>query len=73
MREVMLKREPKNKWDSNAVAVVRCNTCADRIQRKLERSDSTPVQHPNEFNSDLEEVVGHIPMLMAPLVTKVLK
>ena len=31
------------------------------------------VQHPNEFNSDLEEVVGHIPKLMAPHVTKFLK
>ena len=47
-QEAILKREPKTNW--TAVAVVRCDASADRTQRKLERSDGTPVQHSNEYN-----------------------
>ena len=40
-QEAMLKQEPQDKPDSNTVAVVRCNTSLDRIQRKQESSDAT--------------------------------
>ena len=71
-QEAMLMREPQNKWDSNAVTVVGGVT-SDTMARKQEFSNTEPLKHPNEFDPGHEEVVGHLPKLMALHVTKFLK
>ena len=68
----MLMREPQNKWDSNAVAVVG-GVVSDTMARKQEFSNMKPLKHPNKFDSRHEEMVGHLPKLMALHVTKFLK
>ena len=68
----MLMPEPQNKWDSNAVAVVGGDV-RETMARKQEFSDTKPLKHPNKFDSGHEEVVGHLPKLMALHVTKFLK
>lgn len=71
-QEPMLMREPQNKCDSNAVAVVG-GDASDTMARKQECSNTEPLKHPNEFDSEHEEVVEHLPKLMALHVTKLLK
>lgn len=68
----MLMREPQNKWDSNAVAVVGGGV-SDTMARKQEFSNTKPLKHPNEFDSGHEEVVEHLPKLMTLHVTRFLK
>ena len=46
---------------------------SDTMARKHEFSNTEPLKHPNEFDSGYEEVVGHLPKLMALPVTKFLK
>ena len=46
---------------------------SDTMARKQEFSNTKPLKHPNEFDYGHEEVVGHLPKLMALHVTKVLK
>lgn len=67
----MLMWEPQDKWDSNAVAVGGDDE-SDTMARKQEFSNTEPLKHPNEFDSGHEEVVGHLPKLMALHVTKLL-
>ena len=67
-QEAMLMREPQDKWDSNAVAVVG-GDASDRMARKQEYSNTEPLKHPNEFDFGHKEVVGHLPKLMALHVT----
>ena len=71
-QEAMLMRESQNKWDSNAVTVVGGDV-SDKMARKQEFSNTEPLEHPNEFDSGHEEVVWHLPKLMALHVTEVLK
>ena len=68
----MLMREPQNKWDSNAVAVVGGGV-SDTMARRQEFSNTKPLKHPNEFDSGHEEVLGNLPKLTALQVTKCLK
>ena len=68
----MLTREPQDKWDSNAVAVVG-DDASDTMTRKQEYSNTEPLKHPNEFDFGHEEVLGHLPKLMVLHVTKFLK
>ena len=71
-QEAMLMRESQNKWDSNAVTVVG-GDLSDKMARKQEFSNTEQLEHPNEFDSGHEEVVGHLPKLMALHVTKLVK
>ena len=71
-QEAMLMREPQDKWDSNAVAVVG-GDASDTMARKQEFSNTEPLKHPNEFDSGHEEGVGHLSKLMVLHVTKFLK
>ena len=64
-----LKREPGNKEDINAVAVVRMK---DEYRLSSKRNKTEHNAHPNELTSNLE-VVGHVPKLMAQWVTRFLK
>lgn len=63
------KREPGNKEDINAVAVVRMK---DEYRLSSKRNKTEHNAHPNELTSNLE-VVGHVPKLMAQWVTRFLK
>ena len=68
----MLMQEPQDKWDSNTVTVVGGDT-RDTMSRKEDFSNMEPLKHPNEFDSGHEEVIGHLPELMALDLTKFLK
>ena len=57
----ILKREPLNEKDGNAVAVV----------RPLSRN-FTEAEHPNTVSKE-DEIVGHIPLQMSQYVSKFLK
>lgn len=76
--EYELKREPENKEDSNAVAVVRNKQRRvlrkRRVQpgRTAKKSLASPFCHPNEMNANFQ-VIGHAPKLMAIWLTKFLK
>lgn len=77
-----LRREPSNKEDSNAVAVVREslhemeeNLSLRSVQRAMRRRDMSTEKrysHPNEMREDFE-IIGHVPKLMAIWLTKFLK
>ena len=77
--ELCLKREPSNKEDANAVAVVRdsslkCQKYVETGQNSKQlREVSSEVRnsHPNEMSKDFQ-VVGHVPKLMAIWFTKFL-
>ena len=73
--EYSLKREPNNKEDSNAFAVVRKkqpNVRPTRRESLREKPVLKPHQHPNGMMRDLE-IIGHVPKLMALWLTKFLK
>ena len=63
-KEVMLMRETQNKWDSNPVTVVG-GVASDTMARRKEFSNTEPLKHPNEVDPRHEEVVGHLPKIMA--------
>ena len=46
---------------------------SDTMAREQEFSNTEPLKHPNEFDSEHEEVVGHLPKLMALHTTMFLK
>ena len=46
---------------------------SDTMARKQEFLNTEPLKHPNEFDPGHDEVVGHLPKLMALHATKVLK
>ena len=66
-----LKREPNNTADENAVAVVQLQIPSAN-QEPVHSSAQKRTGHPNEV-TDLMEVVGHVPKLMAVWLTKFLK
>ena len=70
--EHRLKREPNNTDDKNAVAVVRERQKLNSSQPSDEVLSINSCIHPNEM-SDSNEIIGHIPKLMALWVTKFLK
>ena len=72
--EYSLKREPNNKKDANAVAVVRERRSSSvAVRRSVRVSNATkPHFNPNEISDDME-VIGHVPKLMALWLTKFLK
>lgn len=61
----VLKREPQNKQDQNAVAVIR------PLFSQEEKTGQTQ-DHPNTVSKE-DEIVGHIPLHMSQYVTKFLK
>ena len=63
--ERILKREPSNVKDTNAVAVVR------RREQAYHQELSTQ-EHPNTINKN-DEILGHIPLRMLLFVSKFLK
>lgn len=71
-QEAMLMREPQNKWDSNAVAVLG-GVASDTMAKKQEFSNMEPLKHLNEFDPRHKEVVGHLYKPMALHLTKFLK
>ena len=66
-----LKREPNNTADENAVAVVQLQIPSAN-QEPVHSSAQKRTGHPNEV-TDLMQVVGHVPKLMAVWLTKFLK
>ena len=66
-----LKREPNNTADENAVAVVQLQIPSAN-QEPVHSSAQKRSGHANEV-TDLMEVVGHVPKLMAVWLTKFLK
>ena len=66
-----LKREPNNIVDENAVAVVQLKILSAN-QESVHSLAGKRTGHPNEV-TDLMEVVGHVPKLMAVWLTKFLK
>ena len=66
-----LKREPNNTADEIAVAVVQLQIPSAN-QEPVHSSAQKRTGHPNEV-TDLMEVVGHVPKLMAVWLTKFLK
>ena len=78
--EHCLKREPSNKEDANAVAVVRDSSLkrqkyvetGQNSKQLCEISSEVRSSHPNEMSEDFQ-VVGHVPKLMAIWLTKFLK
>lgn len=73
--EYLLKREPNNMNDSNAVAVVQAakekTDMPDQVQKPLEMAAKQTL-HPNNL-TDQFDVIGHVPKLMATWLTKFLK
>lgn len=66
-----LKREPNNIADENALAVVQSKTPSAN-QESVDSLAQKRTGHPNEV-TDLMEIVGHVPKLMAVWLTKFLK
>lgn len=64
--EHCLKREPNNKEDSNAIAVVREKQSSSVSERstRLQTETMRSFVHPNEMTDDME-IIGHVPTLMA--------
>lgn len=75
--ERILKREPNNVKDKNAVAVVRPQTATGSLldSQSLERRscEETTNTHPNTVDVHEDEILGHIPLRMTPFVSKFLK
>ena len=69
--EFLLKREPDNVKDSNAVAVVQAAKDKACISDQCQATRVTAV-HPNNLNDEFD-VIGHVPKLMAMWLTKFLK
>ena len=72
--EHCLMREPNNKEDSNAIAVVREKQSSSVSERstRLQTETMRSFVHPNEMTDDME-IIGHVPKLMAQWVKKFLK
>ena len=73
--EYLLKREPNNMNDLNAVAVVQVakekTDMPDQVQKPLKMA-AKQTSHPNNL-TDQFDVIGHVPKLMATWLTKFLK
>ena len=63
--ERQLRREPSSIEDINAVAVVREKTGYGKTDSTEHESEA----HPNQVTNN-DEVLGHVPRLMARVVTK---
>ena len=63
--ERILKREPNNVKDTNAVAVV-------RPRKQAYHQELSTQEHTNTINK-IDEILGHIPMRMSLFVSKFLK
>ena len=70
--EHRLKREPNNTEDKNAVAVVRKWPKSNSSELSDQVQPVNSFIHPNTISDD-NEVIAHIPKLMALWVTKFLK
>ena len=70
--EQELKREPQNKVDPCAVAVVRPLPRPPKDNDPDQAPCSSAEGHPNTVQTN-EEVIGHIPLRMASCVSKFLK
>ena len=68
--EFQLKREPDNKIDPNAVAIVRPGPRGTSLAAFSQRQDKPC--HQNELGNNFE-VLGHVPKLMAIWLSKFLK
>ena len=75
--ERVLKREPNNKKDNNAVAVVRPLISLDisESQRSSRRTSRRAGQtfHSNTVDEQEDEILSHIPLQMALFISKFLK
>ena len=63
--ERILKREPNNVKDTNAVAIV-------RLREEAYHQELSTQEHPNTINKN-DEILGHIPLRMSLFVSKFLK
>ena len=77
--ERVLKREPNNKKDNNAVAVVRPLISLDISESQQLSGDPRTSRraretfHSNTVDEQEDEILGHIPLRMALFVSKFLK